>query len=376
MKINHYGVRTWIEVERSVLKHNLSQFRELIAPECKIMAVAKSNAYGHGLYDYSLAMDKLEVDWFAVDSVTEALTLRKKGIKKPILILGHTLPERLEEALSANISLTVSSFDALREIDRLNFKKKFKIHLKIDTGMRRQGFLPEEIDELTEILLKMENIEVEGIYTHFAEAKDPKDTEFTTLQTARFIEAFSKLEALGFKPIRHACATAGTLIYPSAHFDMVRLGIGLYGYFPSLNLKKQFEKRIDLRPALSWRATISEVKAIKKGERISYDLTEKMRRNGKIAIIPVGYWQGFPRSLSSKGKVLINGQYAKVLGRVTMDMIIVDISKIDCKTGSTATIIGSDLNKQITAYEIAETAGQNYYEFITRLNPLIKKIYT
>lgn len=375
MKIDHYGVRTWIEVEKNALKHNLSQFRELIAPECKIMCVAKSNAYGHGLYDYALTMDKFDIDWFAVDSITEALTLRKKGIKKPILILGYTLPERLEEALSANISLTVSCFDALREIGRLHFKKKFKIHLKIDTGMHRQGFLPKDIAELTEILLKMENIEVEGIYTHFAEAKDPNDTKFTTEQTTKFIEAFSKLEAVGFKLIKHACATAGTIIYPNAHFDMIRLGIGLYGYFPSINLKKQFEKRIDLRPALSWRTTISEVKGIRKGERISYDLTEKMRKNGKIAIVPIGYWQGYPRSLSSIGKVLINGRFAKVMGRVTMDMIIVDVSKIDCKTGSTATIIGQDNDKEISAYEISETAGQNYYEFLTRLNPLIKKIY-
>ncbi len=373
---NMLGLRTWIEIDKKAIAENYKTFRKLAGVNCSLMAVVKSNAYGHGLIVFSKAAEKQGVDWFGADSIVEALALRKNGIKKPILVLGHTLPERINEAALANIGLTISNHIALRALGKL--KNNFpKIHLKIDTGMHRQGFYVENLPDVISFLKsKLPQVKIEGIYTHFAAAKNPAFPSNTSHQIEEFKKAASIVESAGFKPIKHAAATSGAVAFPESHFDMVRIGIGLYGLWPSTEAKLAFSDKIKLAPVLSWRTIIGEIKEVKKGGRVGYDFTEKLNRNSRIAILPVGYWHGYPRALSSVGRVLIGGKRAKVLGRVSMDMTAVDVTDINnAKVGDVVTLIGRDGKDRITAEELAELSGTINYELITRINPLIERVY-
>lgn len=382
------GLRTWIEVSKKALDNNYREFRKLIKPECKLMAIAKSNAYGHGLVDYAKTMTELGADWIGVDSITEAMRLRKEGIGIPILVLGYTLPENLAEAVENNISLTISSFDSLDALQRffagtqndksgLIHDSGFMIHVKVDTGMHRQGFQLDEFEKAVKFIKEsLLNVQVEGAYTHFAAAKDPSFPDETNAQIEQFKEAAEILKKYGFNPICHAAATSGTIVFPESHFDMVRIGIGLMGLWPSSETKDCFIDKINLIPALTWRTIISEIKTVKAGERIGYDFTETLSRDSKIAILPVGYWHGYRRDLSGIGHVIVRGKKAKILGRISMDMITIDVTDIEnTAVGDHVTLIGSDGDAEVSAYELAELSNTSWYETITQINPLIKKIY-
>ncbi len=372
------ALRTWIEVDKKALGLNLHLFRRRIPRSCRIMAVTKSNAYGHGLYDFVPTLEAMRVDWFGVDSIVEAVTLRKSGIRRPILVLGYTLPSRYVEAIRHDVSLTISSLESLRALVTVQDSIKTKIHLKLDTGMHRQGFLPGQVDELLRSVKRNRRFfNIEGLYTHFAAAKDPNQRAYTLRQVEEYERALAKFRAAGFHPLRHACATAGALNYPEAHYDMVRIGIGLMGLWPSAKTRQAWEKEIPLKPALTWRTILSETKTLPKGAGIGYDLTETLARDSTVGVCPIGYWHGFPRSLSRVGEVLIRGRRAKVLGNVSMDMIVVNLTGIPgARTGDVATVIGRDGEVEITPYEVAGEARVSPYELLTRINPLIQKFYT
>ncbi len=371
-------LRTWIEIDTRAILQNYKTFRKLIGSKKLLMAVVKSNAYGHGLVDFSGVADRCGIDWFGVDSLVEGVALRKAGIQKPILVLGYTLPERLLEAVKYNLSLTVGDFDLLHAVQSLGKKGvQAKIHIKIDTGMHRQGFVLSEISDVIEIMRtgKCGSI-LEGIYTHFSSAKDPKFPQVTNTQIAVFEEVDMLFQAGGFRNvIRHAGATAGTLIFPQAHFDMARVGIGMYGLWPSEETERAFSSLLKIKPVLSWKTIVSQVKVLPKGESIGYAHTEILKRASKIAILPIGYWHGFPRILSSIGYVLVRGKRAKVLGRVSMDMVSVDVTDVPrVSVGDEVVLIGRSGKETISAEEIAEKCGTINYEIVTRINPLIKRI--
>ncbi len=369
------GLRTWVEVNRKALKNNYNAFRGLILKNCRLMAVVKSNAYGHGLVDYSKLMQELGADFFGVDSITEALTLRKNGIKKPILVLGYTMPENFDEASKNNISLTISNFESLKSIKK--YGKSLNIHIKIDTGMHRQGFMPDEVEKATKYIKdQLSFINLEGVYTHFAAAKNPSFPAETNKQIEQFEKAVKIVESFGFKPIKHAAATSGTIVFPKSHFDMVRIGIGMMGLWPSYETKACFEKKTKLEPALCWKTIISEIKEVKKGESVGYDFTEKIDHDSVVAILPIGYWHGYRRDLSSIGHVLVKGKRAKILGRISMDMIVVDITGIkNVKICDEVILIGKGGKEEISAYELAQLSDTSWYETITQINPLIKRLY-
>lgn len=343
------------------------------------MAVVKSNAYGHSLIDFSKEVSSLGADWLAVDSAIEALALRRAGVRKPILVLGYTLPEIVKEAVNNNISLTISNFDQLKEVERVKTNKPKLIHIKVDTGMSRQGFLAKDTPKiLANLQLATNNrqLKIEGLFTHFAMAKNPAFPHFTKKQISDFEKWIEAFQEAGFKPIVHASATGGAILYPESHFDMVRIGIGLYGLWPSKETEEFAKDKIKLKPALSWKAIISEVKAVPAGSKIGYDCTETLDKESKIAICPIGYWHGYPRVLSSIGRVLVGGREARVLGRVSMDMIILDVTKIpNVKIEDEVVIIGKQGKKEILAENIAEVLDMSAYELITRINPLIKRFY-
>jgi alanine racemase len=375
--VDRRSLRTWIDLDRTALAHNVLTFRCLLPPDCRLMAVCKSNAYGHGLYDLAPALQEMGVDWFGVDSIVEAVTLREKRILRPILVLGYTLPSRFAEAEHHDVSLTVSNLENLRELASTTKLRHLRIHLKLDTGLHRQGFLPSQWGEALGLIRECgRRVEVEGVYTHFAAAKDPGRREYTERQIREFERAAGRLLKSGLKPIRHASATAGVLNYPEAAYDLARVGIGLMGYWPAAQSKRAWEGRIVLKPVLSWRTIISEVKTLGKGAGIGYDLTSTLTKRGRVGVCPVGYWHGFARSLSSVGEVLVRGRRAKVLGTVSMDMIVIDLGQIaGARVGDVVTVIGRDGLEEITATEVACRAGVSHYELLTRLNPLIQKFY-
>ncbi len=341
-----------------------------------LMAVCKSNAYGHGFIDYATKLEELGADWLGLDSILEALKLRANGLTKPMLVLGYTLPEMIKEAVDNNISLTVSSFDALKSLSQAP-ADNLKIHLKFDTGMCRQGFFPKDVEEVLNYLEKnLPQVIIEGVYTHFAGAKNPAFPQGTKAQMAKFSSVLEAMERRGLKPIRHASATSGTIVFGEAQFDMVRIGIGLYGLWPSQEVKYAYSDKFELQPILTWKTVVAEIKQVPAGSRVGYDFTELLERPTVLGILPVGYWHGYDRSLSSIGKVLVAGHRARVLGRVSMDMIVVDLTDIpEAKVGDEVILIGEQNEAVMSADEMASLADTSAYEIITRLNPLIKRFY-
>src|SRR3989338_207005 len=373
----HNGLRTWIEISIESLRHNYSLFRGIISPSTKLMAVVKSNAYGHSILDYAKNLDAFGVDFFGVDSVVEAEALRKDGIQKPLLVLGYTLPERFSEAHSKDISFTISSHYHIRMMGVSENKVPLKVHLKLDTGMHRQGFMVHEMESLISVLREAERsgrLKVEGVYTHFSSAKNPAAPQSTFGQIDLFKEMAKKIEeGIGHAVTKHAAATGGALLFPEAHFDMVRIGIGFTGLWPSLETRHSLHEKYSLKPILSWKTIISEVKKIPAGSTVGYDQTEAVKRDTMLAICPVGYWHGFRRSLSSVGSVFIGGHSCRVLGRVSMDMIIIDCTDLrNVAVLDEVVLIDAVLGN---IYEMAEASATSHYEIVTQLNPLMRRIY-
>ncbi len=396
------GLRTWIEVDTEALRHNFSQMRKIVPPPVKIMAVVKSNAYGHSLVDFSRAIEQIGADpvvdfgiaqkargkadakihygadSLAVDSIVEGLRLRKEGIKLPILVIGYVLPEMLREAVSADIACSVSNFSELGAIAESELPKKLSCHVEIDTGLNRRGFLEKDISELISKLHELKDkISVDGLYTHFAQAKDADSREYTKQQIATFKKIVEIFHTEGFKPIIHASATPATFLYPEARFDMVRLGAALYGIWPKESMKQAVAKEISLIPILSWRTLIAEVKSLPKGAKVGYELTHTLSRDSKIAICPVGYWHGLSGALSNKGFVLVRGKKVPIIGRVSMDMVTIDVSDVpNIAMGDVVTLIGSDGKETIAANDLAALTNSGQYEVLCRLNPQMKRIYS
>lgn len=374
--------KVWVEISKEAIRHNYRTIKKLVGGKTKIFAVVKSNAYGHGLVAFSKLADQLGTDGFCVDSVIEGVRLRDEGIGKPILVLGPTFKNLLKAAAENDITITVSGMDALKELKASKYHPEF--HLKIDTGMHRQGFYVSDLPGALGTMDYALRANCTGVYTHFASAKDVNYPTFTDGQFTEFQKAIKLLEKAGFKNLtRHAAATGGTLVNKKYHLDAVRIGIGLYGLWPSTELGIQmgkiklesFGNTLDLRPILSWHSLIGEVKEVAAGDYVGYDLTERVSKNSRIAVVPIGYWHGYPRVLSGVGEVLISGRKSKVLGRVSMDMIVVDVTGVKVKRGDKVTLIGKQGAAEMSAYEVARRAGgASYYELLTRINPLIERI--
>lgn len=369
-------LRTWVEVNYRVIAENTRTLRSLLSDSVSMMAVVKSNAYGHGMVESARAALSGGANWLAVDELSEALELRKVRIQAPILVLGYTLPELYREAAANRISVTISSLESLQSLAKAKLGKKLRMHIKFDTGLYRQGIPESHVQQAIRILSgKGFPAIVEGAYTHFAAMEDPVREEYSRAQAKRFRGIVERLLAKGFTPITHASASSGILFSKDFHFDMSRAGIALYGLWPSPEIKKWAGDKIRLAPALAWKSIVSEVKIAEKGAKVGYDLTYELSRSSRIAIVPVGYWHGLPRSLSSLGEVLVCGKRAAIIGRVSMDMAIIDVTDMPkVKAGDEVVIIGRQGAEAMSVEELAEKAGTINYEMVTRINPLIPRI--
>ena len=344
------------------------------------MSVVKSNAYGHGMVEVA-GIAQNHADWFGVDNVDEALKLKKSGIEKPILILGYTMNSRLTDVVENEFRQTVYNEETLNELGKLSekFNKKVYLHFKAETGTSRQGIGLDQLLERLEILKKYPNLIFEGFSTHYANIEDTTDHTFAMKQLETFKEFLKKLDERGTEvPIKHTACSAAAILFPQTYFDMVRLGISQYGMWSSKETyvsANGLKRKIELKPVLSWKTVIAQIKTIEAGSSISYGLTEKVSRRTKLAILPVGYWDGYDRRLSSVGNVLVSGTRCKVLGRVCMNMLMADVTDApEAKPEDEVVLLGTQEDEKITAEEMAEKMGTINYEVVTRINPQIKRI--
>ncbi len=369
--------RSWVEIDTTAIKHNLTQARKVIGKKIKLMAVVKSNAYGHGIQEIAVIASQHEAAWLGTDSLTEALLLRQKGIKTPILVMGYVLKQNLLQAAQQNISVVAYNQDTIKQLGALKIPSK--IHLKIETGTMRQGIYLKDLPLFIKFIQKYPQIQIEGAYTHFANIEDTTDHSFAKKQLGTFQQALKVIHSFGIRPLAHAACSAALILYPETHFDMVRLGLSMYGYWSSPQTfvsAKNLKRNITLKPGLAWKTRIAQIKIVKGGTPIGYGLTEKVSQDTKIAILPVGYWDGYDRKLSSIGNVLIAGTRCKVVGRVCMNMMMVNINHLNnIKVEDEVVLLGKQGKEVIAPEEIAQKIGTINYEIITRINPLVPRVY-
>lgn len=370
--------RVYAEIDLDAIRSNLEQIGLQAGPQAKVLAVVKCDGYGHGSIPIARAIEDMEnVGGYATATAEEALELCQAGIKKPILILGYTFPYAYEELIRQGVRMTVFREDTLEQLKVAAERAKAKafVHVKVDTGMGRVGIQPtKESLAFLQRIVNSDYLELEGIFTHFAKA-DERDMGYTLNQMERF-EQFVALaeDRLGIRiPYRHAANSAGIIRMKAAHLDLVRAGIILYGLYPSEEMSGEADW---LQPALSLHSHLVYVKEVEPGQSISYGGTFTAKERMRVGTVPVGYGDGYPRSLSEKGSVLIRGIRVPILGRVCMDQLMVDLSALpDVTEGEPVVLLGRDGQEEITAQELGNLSGRFNYEFMCDLSPRVPRIY-
>lgn len=372
--MNEY-YRIEARVNLDAICNNIDEVRRNINTDTKIMAVIKADGYGHGAVALATAL-KDKVDAYGIAIIEEGIELRLAGFEKPILVLGFTPHQQYEELLKYDIIQTVFQYDMAKCLSdtAVSLGKQAKIHIKVDTGMTRIGFkdTDESIQTIKEIS-KLPNITIDGIYTHFASA-DEEDKTSARKQLSRFLTFADKLEKEGIHiPVKHVSNSASIIDLPESNLDMVRSGIITYGMYPSDKVNKN---RLMLQPALTLISNVVYVKSVEAGTGISYNSTYITEHDSVIATIPVGYGDGYPRQLSSKGRVLIHGKSAPIVGRVCMDQFMVDVTDIpDVKEGDKVTLIGQNGDESISIEEVANLAGSFNYELVCDIGKRVPRVY-
>ena len=370
---------SWIEIDRRRLSSNVGAFESLVAPDCALMIVVKANAYGLGLSEVAPLIAG-DADWLGVNSLDEALALARLGIEKPIAILGYTPESRAGEVVRHGFHQVVfrrdsaeSFSEAAREANRTAL-----VHIKVETGTHRLGVPVSELEAFLGEMGTLPGLRVEGMYTHFANIEDTLDPSFAELQLQRFREALEITRRAGIEPrLVHAAATAGVLLYPETHFSMVRVGIGAYGVWPSRETQlaaRERNKKVSLRPVLSWKTRIAQVKNVAAGDYIGYGLTYEAPRPMRVAVIPVGYYEGLDRKLSNSGRALVRGQPAPMVGRVAMNMVVLDVTATGASVGDEVVLIGRQGEAEIPVEELAEKSGTIAYEVLARIHPFLPRV--
>lgn len=369
--------RAWAEVNLDNIAHNVKEIRRITDKKTEIMGVVKADAYGHGVMEVAKTLIENGVTRLAVSMLDEAIQLRQNGIDVPILILSYTDPRRAEEIILHDVTQTVFSHDLAEALSEaaVRLDKNIKIHIKIDTGMTRVGFMPgySAVKNVVRIS-KLPKIIIEGLFTHFASA-DESDKSYTNMQFERFMSIVSELNRIGiYIPVKHVCNSAGIIEYPEMHLNMVRPGIVLYGMYPSEEVRKD---RIDLRPAMTLKANIILVKEVEADNCISYGRIFKTQRDSKIATLPIGYADGYTRLLTTKGRVLVNGQSVPIVGKICMDQCMLDITDVEgsVNVGDEAVLFGSQNGNEIKIEDLADKIGTINYEIACIIGKRIPRVY-
>jgi alanine racemase len=372
----------WIEISRTALVHNIRQFRRIIGRRRKFLAVVKANAYGHGLREVAGTVLEHGVDWLGVNSVEEGIALRQAGFACPVLVLGYVPFGALDEAVARDLRLTVYNRETVRRLAASARRqgKRVAVHVKVETGTRRQGVEVKDVWPFVRAIRAESGLVLEGLSSHFANIEDTTKHDYPRLQLEAFKTACRTLGDHGLRiPVKHMSCTASTILFPETDFSMARVGIGLYGHWPSketyVSCLEQKREPLSLRPVLSWKARVAQVKRVSADSCVGYGCTYKTTRPTVIAVVPVGYFDGYDRGLSNAAHVLVRGRRAPVRGRVAMDFIMADVTDIPgVRLEDEVTLIGVDGRERVTAEDLAGLTGTIAYEILARLNPLVPRI--
>jgi len=363
----------WADIDLGAIRRNVGRISKRLNPGTTFMAVVKANGYGHG--DVAVARAALEAGagWLGVILVDEGVRLRDAGIDAPILLLHEPPKERIDEAIANDLTPCVFTEPGLATVGEAadRARRPVRVHLKVDTGLNRLGVPLDRLDQFATALAKEPRIEAEAVFSHFAFADEPQNPVIDR-QLARFTEAIERLDSLGVEPaIRHLGNSASAITRPDTHFDMVRVGIAMYGLSPG----PQCDGVVELEPAMALKARAAMVKRVPAGEAVSYGHRYRLERPGTIVSIPLGYADGWPRALSSNAAVLIGGNRYPAVGTVCMDVFMADMGDDSCEVGDEVVLIGAQGNDRITADELAAALDTINYEVVARISSRIPRIY-
>ncbi len=364
-----------IDINAEAVRHNYRQFVR-IAGDRHVAPVLKANAYGHGLKQVYDALISEKPPWLSINYVTEASALRSFGFKGRILVVGPAVVRDIEAAALLDAELILGNFTVVNAWT--SAAKRGRVHVKIDTGLSRQGFLPDEAQAVADELKAFKD-KVVGIGTHFANVEDVTDHEYADHQLAAFAKARKVFADAGFSLMAHSAASAPALILDASRFDLTRIGISLYGVWPSPLTKVSYlqlnAKMLELKPVLSWRTEVTTVKPVRSGQYVGYGCTFRAIRDMRIAVLPVGYYEGYPRIAGENASyVLIQGKRCPLVGRICMNMMMVDVSHLaSVEVGESVTLIGEDGSDHVSAHDLAGWSKTIHYELLSRLHPDIPR---
>ena len=368
----------WVELDAKAPEHNLRQLRRGSAPNVLACAVVKANAYGHGVAPVASLLPS--ADWFGVNSLEEGLQMRSLGISRPVLLLGHVPLADLPAAVEADLSLTVYNRQTIESLSSLApLPRPARVHVKVDTGTARQGVLPEDVEDFLRLVKNARNVVLEGLCTHFANIEDTLNHEYAEMQIARFNAALEAADRLGGRPpFIHTACTAAVILFSSTHFTMLRSGIGLYGLWPSretmVSAREKGGAVPDFRPVLTWKTRIVQIKQVPEGSYVGYGCSYRTMRRTVLGVLPVGYSDGYDRALGNHAHVLVRGRRAPVIGRICMNLCMVDLTDVTAaRLEDEVVLLGRSGNETISAETMAEWAGTINYEVVSRISPLLPR---
>ncbi len=363
---------TIIEVNLANITYNIKQFKRT-ASNAELMAVVKANAYGHGAIKVAETALKNGATWLGVATVEEGVELREAGFKVPVLILGGILAEEIIDCYNYNLDISVYSKNFLEDVNKYReiLSEPLNIHLKIDIGMHRLGILPGQFSEFLDELNEIDYLKIKGIFTHFPDAAG--DRNFSIKQIDKFLECTNLAEKkLGEIPYKHTANSAAVINIPQSHFNLVRPGLGLYGYHDDIDLNKI----VNLKPAMRMKTKVTSIREIPAGKKVGYGRTYLTERDSIIATLPVGYADGYKRTLSNKGYVLIKGKKAPIAGRICMDQTMIDVTDISGVTeGEEVILIGKQKNEEISIYEVSAWAETIPNDILVSLTDRVNRVY-
>ncbi len=365
---------TWVEIDLDAIAHNVRAVCKKIGEDIKILAVVKADAYGHGAIETSRVLLKNGVELLGVAIPEEGIELRQAGINASIIILGSLLPEQLDSVVAFSLTPTICDRLIAKELSYRAQKlhRKLKIHIKVDTGMGRLGVRHEDAVNFVKEIKHLNNLEIEGIYTHLA-TSDEEDKGFAYEQIGLFINVLKQLDAQNIHiPLKHAANSGAILDIPASYFNMVRPGLVLYGLYPSNSVSRS----IRLQPAMTFKTRIAYIKDVQKGVTIGYGRTYKTSKLSRIATLPVGYVDGYSRSFSNRGEVIVNGYRAPIIGRVCMDQCIIDVSAVpDVSIGNEVVLYGKQQSEEIPVETAASLIGTIPYEIVCTVGKRVPRVY-
>ena len=368
------GRPTICGIDHEALRSNLRQIRDKVGSRVKILCMVKANGYGHGATEISPTLARAGADAFGVATLEEAVQLREAGIQAPLIVLAGVFPAQLDTFVEYKLTPVVHDLISLKALDRESSRRQvqLKVHLKVDTGMGRLGFLAAEADQWIAAIKQAESLHIQGVFSHFSHAESVQG-DYTQKQLEIFKRVLGQLRSAGVIPdLVHLANSAATITLPAAYFDMVRPGLMLYGVYPSPNMKEQ----INLKPVLSWKTKILQLKNVPSGTSVSYGQTYVTERESLIATLPMGYADGYPRFLSNRGEALVRGQRARIAGRVCMDLTMIDVTDIrNVRQGDEVVLLGRQGGAEISADEIAAWANTISYEILTSIGTRVPRIH-